>query len=102
MPKTVIDEFETININEKYSNLNLKTGNLVLNEGFSIVLVNKFESKDTAMKFYEDFNKSELMLPQVNNINFENFVITEDNFQIFYQTKKTENYLEFFKEKYTD
>ena len=89
-------------INEKYSNLNLKTGNLVLNEGFSIVLVNKFESKDTAMKFYEDFNKSELMLPQVNNINFENFVITEDNFQIFYQTKKTENYLEFFKEKYTD
>jgi hypothetical protein len=89
-------------INEKYSNLNLKTGNLALNEGFSLVLVNKLESKDLAMKFYDEFNKSELMLPKADNVEFENFVITEDNFQIFYQTKKTENYLEFFKEKYTD
>ena len=89
-------------INEKYSNLNLKTGNLALNEGFSLVLVNKLESKDLAMKFYDEFNKSELMLPKTDNVEFENFVITEDNFQIFYQTKKTENYLEFFKEKYTD
>jgi len=89
-------------INEKYSNLNLKTGNLSLNEGFSIVLVNKFESKDIALKFYKDFNDADLMLPKDDNIKFENFVITEDNFQIFYQTKKTENYLDFFKEKYTD
>lgn len=89
-------------INEKYANQNLKTGNLLLNEGFSIVLVNKFETKDEAMQFYEGFNTSDLMLPQDEKINFENFVITEDNFQILYQTKKTENYLKFFKEKYTE
>jgi len=88
-------------INEKYSNLNLKTGNLRLNEGFSIVLVNKFQTKDEAMKFYEDFNKSDLTLPQTDNIEFEDFVITEDNFQILYQTRKTEDYLRFFNEKYT-
>jgi hypothetical protein len=89
-------------IDEKYGNLNLKTGNLSLNEGFSIVLVNKFETKDAAMGFYEDFNKSDIMLPQSDGVEFENFVITEDNFQILYQTKKTENYLKFFKEKYTE
>jgi len=88
-------------INEHYANLNLKTGNLMLNEGFSIVLVNRFQTKDEAMDFYEDFNKRDLMLPQDENIKFENFVITEDNFQIFYQTRKTEDYLRFFKEKYT-
>lgn len=86
--------------NDKYSNLDLKTGNLTLNEGFSIVLINKFQTKEEAMSFYEDFNKSNLMLPQDENIEFENFIITEDNFQILYQTKKTEDYLKFFEEKY--
>lgn len=89
-------------IDENYGNLNLKTGNLSLNEGFSIVLVNKFETRDAAIQFYEDFNKSDIMLPQSDEIAFENFVITEDNFQILYQTKKTENYLKFFNEKYTE
>ena len=89
-------------INEKYGNLDLKTGNLILNEGFSIVLVNKFETKDVAMKFFTDFNKSEITLPQDDEVEYENFVITEDNFQILYQTKKTENYLKFFDEHYKE
>ena len=52
------------------------------------------------MNFYEDFNKSDIKLPKNEKITYENFVITEDNFQILYQTKKTEDYLKFFKEKY--
>ncbi len=87
-------------INEKYGNQNLKTGNLTLNEGFSIVLINKFDTKDQAMKFYDDFNKSDIQLPVDETIPFENFVITEDNFQIFFQTKKTEDYLKFFEQYY--
>ena len=87
-------------INEKYGDQNLKTGNLTLNEGFSIVLINKFETKDEAMKFYDDFNKSDIQLPEDENIPFENFVITEDNFQIFFQTKKSEDYLKFFEQYY--
>lgn len=89
-------------IDEKYGNLDLKTGNLILNEGFSIVLVNKFETKDAAMEFFNDFNNSEITLPQDSEVEYENFVITEDNFQILYQTKKTENYLKFFDEHYKD
>ncbi len=87
-------------IKEKYADQNLKTGNLVLNEGFSIVLINKFETKDQAMNFYDEFNKSDIKLPEDEKINFENFVITEDNFQILYQTRKTENYIKFFNENY--
>ncbi len=87
-------------IEKKYANRNLKTGNLSLNEGFSIVLVNKFQTKDEAMKFYEDFNKSSVKLPESANIQYENFVITEDNFQIFYQARNVAGYLKFFKEYY--
>ena len=52
------------------------------------------------MEFYLDFNKSDIKLPQDDTISFEKFVITEDNFQILYQTKKTEDYLKFFEENY--
>lgn len=87
-------------IEEKFGNLNLKTGNLTLNEGYSLVLINKFETMEQAMKFYVDFNQNDIKLPIDEKGNYENFVITEDNFQIFYQTKKTEDYLRFFEENY--
>ena len=87
-------------IDDTYPSHSLKTGNLTLNEGFSIVLINKFETKDQAMNFYDAFNKNDFKLAEDENISFENFIITEDNFQIFYQTRKTEDYLLFFKEKY--
>ncbi len=87
-------------IDENYANQDLKTGNLSLNEGFSVVLVNKFATKDLAMEFYNDFIKRDLKFPMADDLTFESFVITEDNFQIFYQTKKTDNYIKFFQEHY--
>ena len=87
-------------IESKYKDLNLKTGNLSLNEGFSLVLINKFETMDQALNFYTDFNKSDIKLPTDEKVSYENFIITEDNFQILYQTKKTEDYLKFFEENY--
>jgi outer membrane protein assembly factor BamD (BamD/ComL family) len=87
-------------IKENYADLNLKTGNLSLNEGFSVVLVNRFETKDQAMSFYMDFKNSDLKFPMADEVTFESFVITEDNFEIFYQTKKTDNYTKFFEEHY--
>lgn len=87
-------------INENYLGQNLKTGNLSLNEGFSVVLINKFETQKSAMEFYNKFNESDLKLPVDENVTAERFVITEDNFQIFYQTKKTEDYINFFQKYY--
>ena len=55
---------------------------------------------EESIKFYNEFNKSDIKLPEDATDTFENFVITEDNFQILYQTKKTEDYLKFFEEKY--
>ncbi len=89
-------------INKKYSDQNLKIGNLSLNEAFSMVLVNKFATMENAMEFYKDFNKSDIKLPIDEKISFENFIITEDNFQIFFQTKKTEDYLTFFDKYYIE
>ncbi len=87
-------------IDGKYPSLNLKTGNLILNEGFSLVLVNRFGSKAESMDFFKDFTKNGPTLPELENMSYEKFVITEDNFQIFYQTKKIEDYKQFFEDYY--
>lgn len=87
-------------IQENFSDLNLKTGNLSLNDESSLVLVNKFESHEMALEFYEKFNSADLMLPQLDQAKYENYIITEDNFQILYQVKETEAYQKFFDEQY--
>ncbi len=87
-------------LEENYADQNLKTGNLTLNDGESIVLINKFQTKEEAINFYELFNKSDIMLPEGDKIKFENFVVTEDNFQLYYQVGNTEDYLNFFIENY--
>jgi len=87
-------------IDEHNPDIDLKTGNLSLNEGFSIVLVNKFQTKDQAMDFYDAFIGSDLQFPGADEVTFETFVITEDNFQILYQAKRTENYNKFFEAHY--
>lgn len=87
-------------IEEKLPQANLKTGNLSLNEGFSVVLVNKFLNQEGAMEFYNNFRESNLTFPMPENVKPEYFVITEDNFQIFYQTRNTEEYISFFEKHY--
>lgn len=87
-------------IDENYQDQNLKTGNLTLNDGESLVLINKFQTMEQAMDFYDSFNKSDIKLPEGEKMKYENFVITEDNFQLYYQVRNTEDYLKFFIEKY--
>ncbi len=87
-------------VKEKFTSMNLKTGNIILNEGSSLVLVNRFSTKAEAMLFYSEFRKKGPDMPQMETLTYDVFVITEDNFQIFYQTKKTEDYKKFFEDYY--
>ena len=91
-----VDKFAQVN----FPNLDLKIGNLTLNEEQLMVLVNKFQTKDQAMKFYEKFTGPASPIAGFKDSKFNSFVITEDNFQIFYQAKKTDDYLKFFNEHY--
>ena len=95
IPETV-DNFAQSN----FPDLDLKTGSLTLNEQQALVLVNKFQTRDQAMQFYRKFTGTASPLTDFKESKFNSFVITEDNFQIFYQTKKLDDYLKFFQEKY--
>lgn len=78
----------------------LKTGNLLLDEIHSMILISEFPDKDSAISFnakVEQENPAE----KINKTGkFSNFVITKDNFNILYQTKELDTYLRFYRKTY--
>lgn len=84
----------------KEKNFGLSTGNLVLNEQNAMLLINDFPAKGSASKFLELLN-AELNLKDLHKgEKIHSFVITEDNFNILYQTKDVDAYLNFFEKNY--
>lgn len=85
----------------KSKNLNnLKTGNLILSEDKSMLLVNIFPGKGTATNFQKSINEEIGLRDTFKGTKFDVFVITEDNFDILYRTKDVSAYLTFFAKHY--
>ncbi len=95
LPKK-IDEF----IENHFEKDDLKTANMILTEKKSLIIIEQFSDKKAAMSFLTKFNGENSPLKDFNSLDFSNFVITKDNFDIFYKTKDIDNYLSFFKENY--
>ena len=78
----------------------LKTGNLILNKGKSMLLVNEFPGKATAKGFSKLFADSISLSDHFKGKKLDIFLITENNFDIFYKTKDVTAYLNFFEKHY--
>lgn len=82
------------------SNQNLELGSLLLDKDYSILLISEFDNRSSALSFnalVNDQNPTE----KINKTGkFYNFVITKENFDIFYQTKELDTYLKFFRKNY--
>lgn len=83
-----------------FPNENLNAGNLIFDENRSMILLSEFKDKETAESFYKKFNSELSPLKNFSSLNFSNFIISKDNFQIFYQAKMPDSYNDFFKENY--
>ena len=83
-----------------FDDQNLRSGNLILNDRQSMVLINEFNDKAQALAYYNSFNGEDSPVIEFDTYNLINFVITKDNFQILYQTKGLEEYLSFFNKNY--
>lgn len=78
----------------------LKTSNLILNDQFGLILVSDFSDKVDALSYFQKFNIKDPVDENKRNSKFYKFVITKDNFNIFYQSKDLDTYLSFFEKNY--
>lgn len=88
------------NFLEKNNFSTLKTGNLILNQQKSMLLVNDFPGRGTAQGFSNLFRDQISLSDTFKGEKIDVFVITEDNFDIFYKTKDVSAYLNFFEKHY--
>lgn len=89
------------NYNEaQWKDLKLNTSNLILNDEKTITLVTEFPNRKTALSYFDKFLAQIATAKPLSNFKFYSFVITKDNFQIFYRTKALDEYLTFFDRNY--
>jgi len=91
-----LEKFNEANFND----LHLRTSSLELNDEYALTLVAELPRVTVALGFIQTFNTKVSSLAELRNHKFDTFVITKDNFDIFYRTKGLDEYLQFFEKNY--
>jgi len=94
----VVDALEKFNKTE-FAELKLTTSNLGLDEK-TLTMCVEFPDRESVMGYYYKFLAQVATTRPFSDYKFYNFVITKDNFQIFYRTKSLDEYLTFFDKNY--
>ncbi len=84
----------------QWKDLKLNTSNIILNEEKTITIVTDLPNLETALSYFDKFLAQIATGKPFSNYKFYSFVITKDNFQIFYRTKALDEYLTFFDRNY--
>ena len=66
----------------------------------NMIVVNNIGSKTEAMSYFRKLIKDESVYTQLENVDYRNFIISEENFKKFYVDKTLFPYLDFFHKNY--
>jgi len=91
-----LEKFNT----QYFNGLKLKTSNLILDEQHALTMVSELPDLSKADEYRRTFVEKLNTLSGLRNQKFNSFVITKDNFNIFYRTKGLDEYLQFFEKNY--
>ena len=85
---------------EYFPEQSLNAGNLIFNDQYAMILLSEFKTRELAEAFYLKFNGELSPLKNFQSLKFESYIISKDNFQIFYQSKMADSYNDFFQNNY--
>jgi len=83
-----------------FADMNLKTSNLIFSDEYALTFVADLPGMNAAIDYYKTFIEKLPALDALRNYKFNNFVITKNNFDIFYRTKGLDEYIQFFEKNY--
>ncbi len=91
------------NFNSQYFKTdNLKINAIFLDKDHQMVSIKDFEDDEKALLFYQVFKKNTSYLKEINEKEYDFFVISFENYPIFFQKKNVPEYLEFFSKTYLE
>ena len=83
-----------------FKSFKLATTNLIFNDQYAMTFVGDLPGQTEALEYLRQFDTTLAVGKPFANLNFHNFVITKDNFNIFYRNKALDEYLSFFDRYY--
>ena len=86
--------------NSRFKERKLTNTNLIFNEELAITFIIGLPNQEEAMNYFESFNSQAALVKPFSSHNFNSFVITKVNFDLFYRTKALDEYLTFFDRNY--
>ncbi|NOT75459.1 MAG: tetratricopeptide repeat protein [Cyclobacteriaceae bacterium] len=85
---------------EYFKSKKLETSNLLLNDQYALTFVSTITNQADALEYFNRFKSILSTAKPFSTLNFHSFVITKDNFNIFYRNKALDEYLSFFDRHY--
>jgi len=88
--------------NSKYHSLeNLQVNSILLNGYQEMITVNNFDNNEKAMEYYISIQSNPYIFSKLESIGgYSDFVISADNYPIFYKSKDIKQYQRFFEKYY--
>jgi len=83
-----------------FADLKLQTSSLILNDDYALTMVSELPRLSYALEYYKTFVEKLPQFSVIEDHKIFTFVITKDNFDIFYRTKGLDEYLRFFEKNY--
>lgn len=87
--------------NQKYHRLeNLTISSVLLDNKRQMITVSNFRNKEQALTYFAGIRNSEYIFSNIPSDAFSQFIISSENYRIFYENKDTKDYLRFFTKNY--
>jgi tetratricopeptide (TPR) repeat protein len=87
-------------ITKSFSTENLSINTIVLDGGWQMVTVSSFRNMEKAMNFYNAIKADTYVFANLEEPTYKQFLISTENYPIFYREKNTDAYIRFFKRRY--
>jgi len=85
---------------DSFKSLKLVATNLIYDNQYAMTFVGDLPARKEAQEYFHLFETQLAAEKPFSTLNFHNFVITKDNFNIFYRNKALDEYLSFFDRYY--
>ncbi len=88
-------------ISKSFNNDNLSVNAIVLDGGWQMITISSFRNSQAAMNFYGAVKLSDYVMAPIKEGDSKQFIISMENYPIFYREKKYDGYINFFNKNYS-
>ncbi len=94
-------EFDIVNFNTDFFSMNdFNVSDVLLNDNYQLVTIKSFDDVVQAKTYYDTILLQKDVFKKLEGIKHEIFLISKDNYGIFYNDKNVEKYIRFFNKFY--